>query len=160
MYYRIDDVQTEESGLTYVTVSVWRDKAAFQHAERPDEVQDFRLGLPPANATDRVFRKRGQRYERTDGGLWTQNELDAEYVAYRRGQRTHPYADLAVDVVAVDHAALIEAEIEKYYALRTADGKWRGDDRDKSIRTRAARVEDVAEKAEVKALRGKEEEKP
>lgn len=159
-YYRIDDIQPEDSGLTYVTVSIWPNRGAFQRGDEPAERQDFRMQLPSVGATQQTKRRRGQNYVKADDSEWTEAEYAAEYMAYKRQERTHPSTELAFDAIAVDHAALIEANIERYIAKQEGAGRtWRGDQRAQSVRTRASRVDGVAELPTVKALKGKERER-
>lgn len=160
-YYRIDDIRTEESGFTYVEVSIWRNRGVFQRGDAPDEIQDFRMQLPVVGAVRPAKRKRGNNYVKADNTEWTEAEYAAEYRAYREGKRGHPKAELAIDAVLFDHAAHIERKIAEYLDRKKARGeRWRGDDRDKAIATRAARVDDVAELAAVKALKRAERERP
>lgn len=160
-YYRIDDIRTEESGFTYVEVSIWRNRGAFQRGDAPDEIQDFRMQLPAAGAVRPTKRKRGNNYVKADNTEWTEAEYAAEYRAYREGKRGHPNAELAIDIAPFDHVAFIERKIAEYLDRKKARGAgWRGDDRDKTVSTRAPRAGEVADLAAVKALKRAERERP
>ena len=160
-YYRIDDIRTEESGLTYVEVSIWSNRGAFQRGDAADEIQDFRMQLPAVGAVRPAKRKRGNNYVKADDTEWTEAEYQKAVRDYHQGLRENPKAELAVEDVPFDHAAHIERKIAEYLDRKKARGTgWRGDDRDKAIRTRAARVGEVAELAAVKAIKGAERERP
>lgn len=159
-YYRIDDVLALD-GFTYVEVSIWDNRGAFQRGDAPAEVQDFVMQLSGVGAVQNVKRKRGNNYVKVDDTEWTESEYAAEVAAYHRLERAHPRLELALDSVAVDHAAQIVANIERYLDFQKNKGRaWRGDMRDKRIQKRAARVDEVADLPDVKALKLREAERP